>query len=75
MTTGKDLLGAIAAAAAASRAFSSRAIRANVFAMFVSTDGVYRKALDRHERCPFGRRFAIVSPPWPSLGEPALPGG
>jgi hypothetical protein len=39
---------------------SSRAIRANVLATFVCAAGVYRKALDRQDTCPFGRVFVMI---------------
>jgi hypothetical protein len=43
----------------ASRDFSSRLIRAKVCATFVCVAGVYRKAFERHDTCPFGKVFVI----------------
>jgi hypothetical protein len=45
----------------ASGVFSSRLIRAKVFATFVCVAGVYRKAFERHETCPFGKVFVIAT--------------
>jgi hypothetical protein len=41
--------------------FSCRLIRAKVSATFVCAAGVYRKAFERHETCPFGKVFVIAT--------------